>query len=117
MFRNGFAPAFAGRPAHAGRIPPSPPNKLLTLFIVEYILSIYKVYININNKNMNSTIINIKTDPKIKKEAKKITAEMGLTLSGAINGFLRQLIRSKNRALYFKRKCAKRLFIIFYKGI
>lgn len=44
---------------------------------------------------MNSTIINIKTDPKIKKEAKKITAEMGLTLSGAINGFLRQLIRSK----------------------
>ncbi len=44
---------------------------------------------------MNSTIINIKTDPKIKKEAKKITAEMGLTLSSAINGFLRQLIRSK----------------------
>ncbi|MFH1966603.1 MAG: type II toxin-antitoxin system RelB/DinJ family antitoxin [Patescibacteria group bacterium] len=44
---------------------------------------------------MNSTIINIKTDPKIKKEAQKITAKMGLTLSGAINGFLRQLIRNK----------------------
>ena len=48
-----------------------------------------------NNKNMNSTIINVKVDPKIKKQAKKITAEIGLTLSGAINGFLRQLIRSK----------------------
>jgi len=44
---------------------------------------------------MNSTIVNVKVDPKIKKEAQKITAEMGLTLSGAINGFLRQLIRSK----------------------
>ena len=44
---------------------------------------------------MNSTIINVKVDPKIKKQAKKITAEIGLTLSGAINGFLRQLIRSK----------------------
>ena len=44
---------------------------------------------------MNSTIINIKTDPKIKKESKKIVAEMGLTLSSAINGFLRQIIRNK----------------------
>ena len=77
------------------RIPPLPPKKLLTTFIIKYILSIYKIYININNKNMNSTIINIKTDPKIKKEAQKITAKMGLTLSGAINGFLRQLIRNK----------------------
>lgn len=48
---------------------------------------------------MNSTVINIKTDPKVKKEAKKIAAELGLTLSGAINGFLKQLVR--NKAVFF----------------
>ena len=45
---------------------------------------------------MNSTVINIKTDPKVKKEAKKIAADLGLTLSGAINGFLKQFIRNKS---------------------
>lgn len=44
---------------------------------------------------MNSTVINIKTDVKVKQEAQKITSELGLTLSGAINGFLKQLIRHK----------------------
>jgi DNA-damage-inducible protein J len=44
---------------------------------------------------MNSTVINIKTDVKVKKEAKKVAADLGLSLSGAINGFLRQLIRDK----------------------
>ena len=44
---------------------------------------------------MNSTVINIKTDPKIKKEAQNIASDLGLSLSGAINGFLKQLIRTK----------------------
>ena len=44
---------------------------------------------------MNSTIINIKTDIEVKKEAQKIVADLGLSLSGAINGFLKQLIRNK----------------------
>ncbi len=44
---------------------------------------------------MNSAVINIKTDIKIKKEAQKITSDLGLSLSGAINGFLKQLIRDK----------------------
>jgi len=44
---------------------------------------------------MNSTIINIKTDVKVKKEAQKIVAELGLSLSEIINGFLKQLIRNK----------------------
>jgi len=48
---------------------------------------------------MATAIINIKTDLKVKKEAQKITADLGLTLSGAINGFLKQLIR--NRAVVF----------------
>ena len=49
----------------------------------------------INNNHMNTTVINIKTDIKVKKEAQKITADLGLSLSGAINGFLKQLIRDK----------------------
>jgi len=44
---------------------------------------------------MNSTVINIKTDVKVKKEAQKVVADLGLSLSGAINGFLKQLIRNK----------------------
>ncbi len=44
---------------------------------------------------MNSTVINIKTDQEIKKEAQKIASDLGLSLSGVINGFLKQLIRDK----------------------
>lgn len=44
---------------------------------------------------MNTAIINIKTDIRVKKEAQKITSDLGLTLSGAINGFLKQIIRDK----------------------
>lgn len=44
---------------------------------------------------MNSTIVNIKTNPKVKKEAQKVAADLGLTLSGVINGFLKQFIRTK----------------------
>ncbi len=48
---------------------------------------------------MNSAIINIKTDANVKKEAQKITSDLGITLSGAINGFLKQLIRNKTITL------------------
>jgi DNA-damage-inducible protein J len=48
---------------------------------------------------MNSAVINIKTDANIKKEAQKITSDLGITLSGAINGFLKQLIRNKTITL------------------
>jgi len=44
---------------------------------------------------MNSTVINIKTNIKVKKQAQKVVAGLGLSLSGAINGFLKQLIRNK----------------------
>jgi len=44
---------------------------------------------------METAIINIKTDIKVKKEAQKTASELGLTLSGAINSFLKQLIRDK----------------------
>lgn len=48
---------------------------------------------------MDSAVINIKTNIKIKKEAQKVAADLGLSLSSAINGFLRQFIR--NRAALF----------------
>jgi len=48
---------------------------------------------------MNTVVINIKTDPKVKKEAKKIASDLGLTLSGTINGFLKQFIR--DRSIFF----------------
>ena len=41
------------------------------------------------------SVINIKTDAKIKKEAQKIASDLGLSLSGVINGFLNQLVRDK----------------------
>jgi DNA-damage-inducible protein J len=49
---------------------------------------------------MNSTVINIKTEVKVKKEAQKIASDLGLSLSGAINGFLRKLIRDR-KVLFF----------------
>jgi DNA-damage-inducible protein J len=44
---------------------------------------------------MNSTVINIKTDVRVKKEAQKVAADLGLSLSGVINGFLKQFVRDK----------------------
>ncbi|MDP2669341.1 MAG: type II toxin-antitoxin system RelB/DinJ family antitoxin [bacterium] len=41
------------------------------------------------------TVINIKTDKKVKDEAKKIAEEMGLSLSAVINAQLKQLVREE----------------------
>ena len=41
------------------------------------------------------TAIIIKTEPKIKADAQKIAADMGLSLSGVINVYLRQFIKTK----------------------
>ena len=44
---------------------------------------------------MSTAIINIKTNAKVKAEAQKIAAEFGLSLSGILNAYLRDLIRNK----------------------
>ena len=44
---------------------------------------------------INTAVINIKTDAKVKKEAQKIAADLGLSLSGVINGYLKQFVRTK----------------------
>ncbi len=41
------------------------------------------------------TILNIKTDKKLKEEARKVSAELGLPLSTVINAFLKQFVRDK----------------------
>ena len=47
----------------------------------------------------NTTVINLKTKKDLKNNAQKIAAELGLSLSAIINGYLRQFVR--NRAAYF----------------
>lgn len=44
---------------------------------------------------MQTAVINIKVEPKIKKQAQKVAAEMGLSLSRLIDGFLHQVIKTK----------------------
>ncbi|MBU1019119.1 MAG: hypothetical protein ABII07_00685 [Patescibacteria group bacterium] len=42
-----------------------------------------------------TAIINIKTDPKIKAQAQKIAKELGFSLSGILNAYLRDFVRTK----------------------
>lgn len=44
---------------------------------------------------MNTAVINIRTDQMTKKKAQKVALKMGLSLSDLINGFLRQLVKTK----------------------
>ncbi len=44
---------------------------------------------------MEKTIINIKTDKKLKEEAQKVARELGLPLETIINAYLRELVRKK----------------------
>ena len=44
---------------------------------------------------MNTAVINIKTEPKIKRQAQKVVTDLGLTLSAVLNGYLRHIIQTK----------------------
>lgn len=44
---------------------------------------------------MNGAVINIKVESKLKAEAQKVAAGLGFSLSSLINGYLRQLIKTK----------------------
>lgn len=44
---------------------------------------------------MNTAVINIKTKPEVKKQAQEVAEEMGMSLSSLVNGFLKQVIRTK----------------------
>lgn len=45
------------------------------------------------------TVINVKTDVKIKQQARHLAADLGLSLSTVVNAYLKQFVR--NREVYF----------------
>lgn len=45
--------------------------------------------------NMYTAVINVKTHPEIKSQAKKIAEELGFSLSSLVNAYLKQLIKTK----------------------
>lgn len=51
---------------------------------------------------MNTAVINIKTDPKIKSQAQQIASDLGFSLSSLLNGYMRHLIKTKT--VYFTSK-------------
>lgn len=48
---------------------------------------------------MNSAVLTVKTDKKIKKQAMEIADNLGFSLSSLINAYLRSLV--KNKIVYF----------------
>jgi addiction module RelB/DinJ family antitoxin len=44
---------------------------------------------------MNTAIINIKTEPDLKYQAQLVAKQFGVSLSGLINAYLKQLVRTK----------------------
>ena len=44
---------------------------------------------------MNTAVIITKTEPEVKIEAQRIAKELGFNLSSLVNGWLRQLIKTK----------------------
>lgn len=44
---------------------------------------------------MSTVVINVKTDPVIKRQAQKLANKLGLTLSAVIQTALRQFVRTK----------------------
>ena len=45
---------------------------------------------------MNTAILNIKTDPKLKQELKAVAKELGLSVGAIINGYVRELVDRKS---------------------
>ncbi len=44
---------------------------------------------------MNTSVINIKIDPKLKKKLKEVAKELGLPVGTIINAYLRELVRER----------------------
>lgn len=44
---------------------------------------------------MNTAVINVKVDPKLKKQAQAVAGDLGFTLSSLINAYLRQVVRDR----------------------
>ncbi len=44
---------------------------------------------------MNSAVINLKINPETKRQAQEVAEELGFSLSSLINGYLKQLIKTR----------------------
>lgn len=42
-----------------------------------------------------STVLNVKIDPKVKIKARRVADKLGLSLSGVVNVYLREFVRSE----------------------
>ena len=58
------------------------------------------------------TLINIKTDYTVKKEAQKLAQDFGISLSAIINAYLKQLLRNKSVYLSLSPKMSPELEIL-----
>jgi addiction module RelB/DinJ family antitoxin len=64
---------------------------------------------------MDKTILNIKTDKKVKEEAQKVARELGLPLGTIINAYLRDLVREKRVLFSVPPAPNKRLQVLLKK--
>ena len=69
---------------------------------------------------MNTAVINIKTDPKLKKEIQEVAKELRLPVGTIINAYLRELVRER-RVVFSAppalNQCTKRLLESIDKDI
>ncbi|MFZ1523107.1 MAG: type II toxin-antitoxin system RelB/DinJ family antitoxin [Candidatus Saccharimonadales bacterium] len=50
---------------------------------------------------MSSTVINVKTDPKLKMQAQKLASQMGISLSAVINAGLKKFVSDQELNLSY----------------
>lgn len=60
-----------------------------------YLTTYTNMYIMVYMNTKTATILNIKTDKKLKAEAKATADDMGLTLTTVVNSMLKQFVREK----------------------
>ena len=59
--------------------------------------------------NMSNKVITIKIDPETKKAAQDLAADAGLTLSGLINSYLKQITATRHINLYIPQRMTPKL--------
>lgn len=65
---------------------------------------------------MNTAVINIKTEPKVKSQAQKVAKELGFSLSSLVNAFLRQLVKTKRVTFGVDEEPSKHLISLMKKA-
>lgn len=45
---------------------------------------------------MNTAVINVKTEPKVKEEAQEVASMLGVNLNSLINRYLKHFIKTKS---------------------